>query len=397
MKSATLTDIQQKLRERRYHTDEQIRISLVLRVLQELGWDIWSPSVFKPDFVWKGSKSCVVLFEREHKQPCVLISVLMGTILESKSDMESMLNRRLREPIPRTVVLTNGTRWYFFRKPLNNLGAAVVFEQQYVIDILRASADDIISGFRQYLGEEQVRKHVEETNNDRRHREEKQRLISSKLLPVARGKLDKYPFPNIIESLLEQARIIDLPLTEIEAKYFLTNDQLPPTKYVTSKKNVQLGGHVVAGQAPVRRTEKNTPTKQPSIKVIPKGPLPNLTYSKIKRASFCGSTQMTYANLLRDGICFAIRKRGKTIQEIRSNLQVNITDIPPSSEGDKGYREVHGTKIWLQTQRANSTAKNLVRLAKWLGENLEIRVRLDPDHGDENNRDRIISVTFEFE
>jgi len=39
----TLDDISIKLNEKVYLNEEHIRLSLVCRLLQELGWDIWNP------------------------------------------------------------------------------------------------------------------------------------------------------------------------------------------------------------------------------------------------------------------------------------------------------------------------------------------------------------------
>ena len=46
----TLQDIQSKLREQAYRNEEQVRLSLVARVLQSLGWNIWDPSEVQAEF-----------------------------------------------------------------------------------------------------------------------------------------------------------------------------------------------------------------------------------------------------------------------------------------------------------------------------------------------------------
>lgn len=38
-----LRDIQAKLSQGAYRNEEQVRLNLVARLLQELGWDIWDP------------------------------------------------------------------------------------------------------------------------------------------------------------------------------------------------------------------------------------------------------------------------------------------------------------------------------------------------------------------
>jgi len=38
-----LEDIRRRLRDNQYENEEHVRLSLVARVLQEYGWDIWDP------------------------------------------------------------------------------------------------------------------------------------------------------------------------------------------------------------------------------------------------------------------------------------------------------------------------------------------------------------------
>ena len=46
----TLADIINKLTDGAYQNEEHIRLSLVTRVLQQLGWDIWNPREMNPEF-----------------------------------------------------------------------------------------------------------------------------------------------------------------------------------------------------------------------------------------------------------------------------------------------------------------------------------------------------------
>ena len=47
----TIEDIRIKFQNNEYMNNEHLKISLVLRILQTLGWDLWNPKEFYPDFV----------------------------------------------------------------------------------------------------------------------------------------------------------------------------------------------------------------------------------------------------------------------------------------------------------------------------------------------------------
>ena len=46
----TLADIRSKLREGAYQNEEHVRLALVARMLQCLGWDIWNPREVYTEF-----------------------------------------------------------------------------------------------------------------------------------------------------------------------------------------------------------------------------------------------------------------------------------------------------------------------------------------------------------
>ncbi|HPA46755.1 MAG TPA: hypothetical protein PK395_13400, partial [bacterium] len=45
-----LLDIRKKLNAREYENEEHVRLSLVSRLLQHVGWNIWNPREFNTEF-----------------------------------------------------------------------------------------------------------------------------------------------------------------------------------------------------------------------------------------------------------------------------------------------------------------------------------------------------------
>ena len=46
----TLEDIRKNIQNNKYQNKEHIRLSLISRILQKLGWDLWNPFEVYPDF-----------------------------------------------------------------------------------------------------------------------------------------------------------------------------------------------------------------------------------------------------------------------------------------------------------------------------------------------------------
>src|SRR5260370_30591543 len=46
-----LRDIREKISQGAYRNEEQVRLNLVARLLQELGWDIWDPKGVYPEWL----------------------------------------------------------------------------------------------------------------------------------------------------------------------------------------------------------------------------------------------------------------------------------------------------------------------------------------------------------
>ena len=67
---SVLNDIREKLANSLYECEEHIRLSLVLRVLYELGWDIWNPcevnAEYKPVPTEDKKKVDIALFQTKY-------------------------------------------------------------------------------------------------------------------------------------------------------------------------------------------------------------------------------------------------------------------------------------------------------------------------------------------
>lgn len=106
----TLADVIEGLREQRYPNKESIAISVVLRLLQELGWNIFDNRMVCPDDKTVESRAHYTLCPALH-QPSVLIEVTSPGLGEASCHEAVQLAARRRMSL---LVVTDGSAWHFF-------------------------------------------------------------------------------------------------------------------------------------------------------------------------------------------------------------------------------------------------------------------------------------------
>src|SRR3989442_3317296 len=115
---STLEDIRQKLREGVCKNEEHVRLSLVSRILQELGWNIWNPEEVNTEFVVvpdeDNSKVDIALLLRSYL-PSVFIEVkAVGKLQGAIKHIETQLRNYNRNNTAIFTVITDGQRWRFY-------------------------------------------------------------------------------------------------------------------------------------------------------------------------------------------------------------------------------------------------------------------------------------------
>lgn len=180
---ATLSNIQNLLLKKAYSNEEHVRLSLIARLCLSLGWDVWNPKIFYPEYpVNKDGKKArvdIVLFsnEIENPIPSVYIEIKrLGTL--SKKNIDKWLKQLDDYNSPKTAsitILTDGQFWLFFDY---TSGTGDLSQKHFLtIDLLNSSEKSIIKGFRTYL-----------------HRE----MFPDKSLTKAKSELQKIRLCNVV-------------------------------------------------------------------------------------------------------------------------------------------------------------------------------------------------------
>jgi len=158
-----IEDIRRKLKDGSYKNEQHIRISLVARICQVLGWNIWDPVEFNTEFkvnklvtdmkktTGKGSVD-VALFKEPRKKNEKLFALIetkkLGEIDQASRKQLEEYSLKLNHPIS---ILTDGKTWEFY---LNSLPSPTYQYQDRMINtinLLCDNNDDIVTLFTSLL------------------------------------------------------------------------------------------------------------------------------------------------------------------------------------------------------------------------------------------------------
>ncbi|MBI3878108.1 MAG: hypothetical protein HY300_19465 [Verrucomicrobia bacterium] len=106
----TLSDIVNRLRQGRFSNEQSISQGIVLRVLQELGWDTWDTTVVCPEFKTGGGRVDFALCHPP-TQPADFIEVKQPG--KAEESVRQALEYAFHKGVP-FVVLTDGRTWSFY-------------------------------------------------------------------------------------------------------------------------------------------------------------------------------------------------------------------------------------------------------------------------------------------
>lgn len=115
-----LSDVIKRLRNGEYKNEEHVRLSLVCRILEYLGWDIWNPREVFSEFAAipqeDASRVDIALFmPPQLLRPAVFIEVkAVGKLAATIQSAELQLRNYNRNNQADISILTDGQIWHFY-------------------------------------------------------------------------------------------------------------------------------------------------------------------------------------------------------------------------------------------------------------------------------------------
>ena len=142
-------DVARQLRAGRYPNEQAVSQGIVLRVLGELGWDIWNPAAVWPEFKTSEGRVDFALCHPPEK-PAIFVEVKQPG--KAEESVRQALLYAFHAGVP-FVVLTDGLTWSFY---LPTEQGTYEERRVYKLDLYERSPEEAAAALRRYLDRKQV-------------------------------------------------------------------------------------------------------------------------------------------------------------------------------------------------------------------------------------------------
>lgn len=354
-----LLDIRTKLENKVYLNEEHIRLSLVARILYELGWNLWDPLEVNAEFVpvrtEDNKKVDIALFLRP-QSPAVFIEIKAdGKMMTDLGATEIQLrdyNKNITAPF---AIITDGRYWRLYYAMTAGEFSKKCFAS---FNLATDDIEDVERYFKTFLDKTEISSNRAKTEAEKYlHLNEKQRTMGD-CLPEAKRLALEPPYPRLPEVLLELIKGKGFEATIVEVEEFIQGPS--PNKAKTSTQ-------------PPKKTEVPMDLVKPlpaslgsgKRKLNPENP-ESLYHTKILEGHFAGVSIRYWKDLIHAGLK-AGAERGLSTKELSF-----FGNLSQGTAQDKSFAEVAGTDLFLQGMDANQCWKKSLALAKKLGVELAV-------------------------
>lgn len=142
-------DVARQLRAGRYPNEQAVSQGIVLRVLGELGWDIWNPAAVWPEFKTAEGRVDFALCHPSEK-PAIFVEVKQPG--KAEESVRQALLYAFHTGVP-FVVLTDGLTWSFY---LPTEQGTYEERRVYKLDLYERSPEEAAAALHRYLDRKQV-------------------------------------------------------------------------------------------------------------------------------------------------------------------------------------------------------------------------------------------------
>ena len=270
---ATLEEIISRLRHGDYKNEEHVRLAIVCRLLNKLGWDIWNPIEVNAEFsamrTEDASRVDVAIFmPPQWLRPAVFVEVksvgkLMGDIDAAERQLRDY-NRNNQADIS---VLTDGRIWRFYLASASGEFSQKCFEKLDMLDD-ESVLDDVELAFDAFLSRSALQsgKAVEEARTYLK-RTDAQRIMYE-VLPLSQRDADENPTLSLVDCFIKRCVERGVECEKNEALNFVRNSRhrQSPLNAIVQPSVGQLSNQTL----PARLTTKTdtSRTKQSSVEIL---------------------------------------------------------------------------------------------------------------------------------
>lgn len=213
-----IEDIRAKLRNDEYKNIAHVRLSIVGRMLHNLGWDLWDPAEVYPDYVVGTSQEHpgidLALFAKP-PAPSVFIEIKAPGSIENELIESELQNKKYGFDTSGLItILTDGNQWAFYYSQEPEKLSTKCFEK---LDILHDTIDDLVASFDMFLSKKSIVKGKALTEAKNILMLSMREQAVDDVLEKARKMVTEPPYPRLPHAVVELIIPKGITITEEDA------------------------------------------------------------------------------------------------------------------------------------------------------------------------------------
>ena len=198
-----LVEIKNYIKNNSYTNEENVRFSLVARVLQKLGWDIWNPQEVSTEYRVSPNEDSTrvdIALLKNSRIPYVFIEIkAIGKLEPSLSEHEIQLRNYNRDNTAIFSIITDGRLWRFYYSQTQGDFSHKCFK---ILDIQKHDLEDIELLLYSFLSKDEIISgNAEKEANTYLKLRQKQRYMED-VIHEARMSLEEPPYPSLPDTII---------------------------------------------------------------------------------------------------------------------------------------------------------------------------------------------------
>uniref|UniRef100_A0A832G908 Restriction endonuclease type I HsdR N-terminal domain-containing protein n=1 Tax=Ignavibacterium album TaxID=591197 RepID=A0A832G908_9BACT len=337
-----IEDIRQKIANNFYSNEEHIRLNIVLRLLEKLGWDIWNPKEVCAEFFVSPdedkTKVDLALFVNNYS-PSVFIEIkYLGKIFDKLSQIEKQLRNYNRDNTAIFSIITDGRVWRFYYSQTGGEFSQKCFKQ---LDLLKDDIEDIELHLLTFLSKTEIQNGAAEREASKYLTLSQKQKAMEDAIPQARRLIQEPPYPSLPEALINIIKESGITISIDEAIEYIKTTPIKRTDNI-EQPNVEN-----------KVTEKSRPIQHYDN-------AEDFRFTKILLGRVEKDTSKSWNQLLRIAIKYSLDK-GMTLDDLYNIINVNIKS---GLFYEHGFRPIPDKNYSMQDVESTKAAINLKKLVQ---------------------------------
>lgn len=352
-----LVDIRNRISNGEFANEEQVRLSIVCRILQTLGWNIWNTKELYPEFPVArnedATKVDVALFLNSYSPPSVFIEIkAVGEFPRNLGKIEIQLRDYNRNNTAPFSIATDGRMWYFYYSQTGGEFSNKRFKE---IDILNDNVDDIELYLSAFLSRKEIESGAARLEAEKYLQLSQEQRAMEDCLFQARRMVQDPPFPALPDCLIELVKVKGFVISREKVIGFIKDS--PEKKIV----DYQIGEQ----KTPITNGIITSTPQRGKITTNVNGDKKN---TEVIEANIDSHAVKSWRQLYRVAISLALKK-GSSVQSIKNIIGGGIME--GSHEGS-GYKPLEGLNVSVQDVDANGCFNKAKALSEQVGFSLYV-------------------------